>query len=76
MGQQRPQHEADDLAAAERRLAENGARVARQEQIIEEMDRDNHPEAAAMGRAVLATLRRSLELCREHVEALRRKREP
>jgi hypothetical protein len=30
------------------------------------MDRDGHPEAAARGRAVLETLRRSLELARAH----------
>ena len=63
-----PEH---SLAAAERRLVEGEARVARQERIVEDMVRDNHPEAAEMGRAVLATLRRALALCREHVEALR-----
>ena len=66
----------DDLAAAERRLAEHEARVARQERIIAEMERDNHSEAAAMGRTVLATLRKSLALCRQHVEAMRRKPGP
>jgi uncharacterized coiled-coil protein SlyX len=65
------QQQRDDLAGAEERLAQHEARVARQEQIIVEMDRDNHPKAAAVGRTVLATLQKSLALCRGHVEALR-----
>lgn len=60
-----------DLAAAERRLADQEARVARQQRIVEEMERDNHPAAAAMGRTLLATLKKSLALSRNHVKALR-----
>jgi hypothetical protein len=51
---------------AERHVRQAEAFVHRQERIVAEMDRDGHPEAAARGRQVLATLRRSLELAREH----------
>ncbi len=40
------------LEMVERQIAECEARIARQKAIIEEMDRDNHPNAAATGRRV------------------------
>jgi hypothetical protein len=54
----------DVLATAERHVREGEKRVARQIVIIEEMDRDNHPEAAAMARVVLVTLQNTLSLMR------------
>jgi hypothetical protein len=54
------------LARAERHVREGEERVARQLAIIEEMDRDNHPKAAAMAREVLVTLQTILDLMRGH----------
>ena len=62
----------DALARAERHVREAEGHVAHLLAIIEELDRDNHPEAAGRARKVLVTLRRSLELSRAH---LRRERE-
>lgn len=61
----------DVLAMAERHVREGEARISRQEEIIAEMDRDNHPHAAEMGRKLLATYREFLRLSREHLEAER-----
>jgi hypothetical protein len=58
------------LEWAERHVRQAEAAVARQEEIIAEMDRDGHPEAAARGRKVLETLRVSLRLAREHYQRL------
>ncbi len=60
-------HPEDALARAECHVREAEGHVAHLIAIIEELDRDNHPAAAARARAVLATLRRSLELAREHL---------
>ncbi|MDO9712521.1 sensor histidine kinase [Paracraurococcus lichenis] len=62
----------DALTAAERRVRGNEARLARQEQIVSEMDRDGHPEAAEMARAVLGTFRRALAASRLHLETIKR----
>jgi hypothetical protein len=64
----------DPLAMAERHVREGEVRVARQLVIIEEMDRDNHPEAAAMGRVVLVTLQATLDLMRRHLRTEREAR--
>ena len=61
----------DPVAMAERHVREGEARIARQERIIAEMARDDHPEAERMGRVVLQQFQRTLELMREHLEALR-----
>ena len=61
----------DPVAIAERHVREGEARIARQERIIEEMARDDHPEAEQMGMVVLQQFRRTLELMREHLETLR-----
>jgi hypothetical protein len=61
----------DPVAIAERHVREGEARIARQERIIEEMARDDHPEAEQMGMVVLKQFRRTLELMREHLETLR-----
>jgi len=63
----------DLLAMAERHVREGEARILRQERIIAEMERDNHPEAERMGRVVFVQFKRSLDLAREHLESLRRK---
>ena len=52
----------DDAA---KRIADAEARVARQEQIVAEMERDRHPRAAERARAVLGTMRQSLRAMRE-----------
>ena len=52
-------------------IREGEARIARQERIIAEMARDDHPEAERMGRVVLRQFQRTLELMQEHLEALR-----
>ncbi|MBL6454571.1 hypothetical protein JMJ55_04490 [Belnapia sp. T6] len=57
----------DALALADRHVREGEERVTRQLAIIDEMDRDNHPEAAAIARVVLATLQTTLDLMREHL---------
>ena len=61
----------DSLAMAERHVREGEERVARQIAIVEEMDRDNHPQAAAMARVVLATLQATLALMRGHLREAR-----
>jgi hypothetical protein len=61
-----------DLDLAERHVAEAEARVKRQEQIVAEMTRDKHLEAAARARAVLATFCETLTLMRSHLATLRR----
>lgn len=59
------------LAMAERHVREAEARIARQAEIIAEMERDNHPEAAAVGRGVLATFQNTLEALRDHFSLVR-----
>lgn len=61
----------DPLAMAERHVREAEARIARQEETIAEMDRDDHPRAAATGREVLEMLRKTRDLMRGHLESLR-----
>jgi hypothetical protein len=56
---------------AERHIAEGEARVTRLEGIIRELDRDNHPRAAMLGRSVLATFRASLALSAAQLAALK-----
>src|SRR5689334_6503815 len=55
------------LAQAERHVREGEARVARLIAIIEELERDGHPKAAARAREVLATIQQSLALAVEPV---------
>ncbi|WP_207537653.1 hypothetical protein [Sabulicella rubraurantiaca] len=57
----------DALAMAERHVREGEERVARQRAIIEEMERDNHPKAAEIGRSTLQVLLSTLELMRGHL---------
>jgi hypothetical protein len=62
----------DALALAERLIHETEGRIARQVVFVEEMGRNNHPDAAAMGREILATLQTSLGPLR-HPLRMRRK---
>jgi hypothetical protein len=57
----------DALARAERHVREAERHVAHLAAIVDELDRHNHPEAAERAKKVLATLRRSLELSRDHL---------
>ena len=50
------------LDMARRHVREGAERIARQEEILVELDSGNYPEAAALGRAVLETMRSSLDL--------------
>ena len=61
------------LAQAERHVREGEARVARQREIVAEMEKDNHPYAAEMARTLLDTLLRTLELEKQHLEIERAK---
>ena len=54
-----------------RHVAEGEVRIARQRKIVEEMDRDNHPNAAATARRVLAVMEDPLRLLRQHLDMLR-----
>ena len=53
------------MDATAKRIAAAEARIARQEQIVAEMDRDHHPKAAAQAREVLQTLRETLRVMKE-----------
>ncbi|MBV8096558.1 MAG: hypothetical protein JO110_25615 [Acetobacteraceae bacterium] len=64
----------DALARAERHVREAERHVARLAEIVDEMDRDHHPHAAAMARTLLATLQESLQLMREHLRLERQTR--
>jgi hypothetical protein len=50
---------------ARRHVAEGKDRVARQEILIAELDRDGHPELAVQARELLTTFETSLRLMRE-----------
>lgn len=54
------------LEMAQRHIAACEVRIARQREIIEEMDRDHHPAAAATARRALAVMEQTLQvLCRQ-----------
>ena len=55
------------LAVAERHVRDGEVRIARHLVLIEELDRYGHPEAAAEGRELVATLQRILDLTRTHL---------
>jgi hypothetical protein len=56
------------LSQAQRHVLENEQRVARQRDIIAEMDRDEHPKVAAKARRLLETMEETLRLARQHLE--------
>ena len=61
------------LEMARRHVREGEERIARQEGVLAKLDRDNHPQAAVLGRAVLETMRLSLNLSKQHLRALEEK---
>lgn len=56
------------LEMAERHVREADARVARQIELIAELERDQHFEAARRGRELLATLTDTLNIARRHLQ--------
>ncbi len=64
-------HDETPLEKGERHVAEAEMRIARQNQIIAELDRDDHPHAAARARRVLAVMEQTLQVLRQHLKILR-----
>lgn len=58
------------LDLAQRHLSEAEARTERQRQIIAEMERDNHFEAARRARDLLATFCQTVKALRAHIANL------
>ena len=56
------------LQMAERHVREGRERVARQRQIVREMERDAHPKAAEIARRTLAIFEDNLRLSIEHLD--------
>lgn len=56
------------LAQAERHVQENAVRIARQRTMLAEMNRDNHPQAAAIALRVLETMLETQRLALQHLE--------
>lgn len=56
-----------EIEIAQRHVREGTKRVARMVEIIDEMDRHNHPKTAATGRSVLETMRVALDLAKRHL---------
>ena len=54
------------LAMTERHIREAEAHIARQHEIIAEMDRDGHDEVAGKAREFLVLLEENLLMAREH----------
>ena len=63
------------LEMARRHVREGEERLARQMTIVQGLERNNHPEAAALGRKVLETIRSSLDLSKHHLRDLERRSE-
>ena len=64
----------DPLAQAERHVTEAEARIARQREIIAELDRDGHERTAAKARQLLATFQQTLDLARNRLRIQRQER--
>jgi uncharacterized coiled-coil protein SlyX len=64
----RPEH---PLVQAERRVQEGERRVARQDALVERLSEAGHEWAIETARIGLATMETSLELARDHFNALR-----
>jgi hypothetical protein len=56
------------LAQVERHVREGKARVTRQAELIEKLERSGHLAMAAQARILLAALETSLQLAREHLD--------
>jgi hypothetical protein len=61
-----------DVELAESHVGQAEKRVARQEQLVSEMERDKHARAAERARTVLATFNANLRVLRAHMAELRR----
>jgi hypothetical protein len=57
----------DPLTITRRHVLEAEGHVARQETLVAKLDRWGHVALAAEARELLATLKKSLELAREHL---------
>ena len=53
------------IAAADERIADAEARLARMRELLVEMERDGHPNAVAQGRELVASCERNLVLLHE-----------
>ena len=58
------------LEIARRRVSEGVIRLARQEEIVAELNRGSYPEAADLSRVVLETMRSSLVLWEYRLRAI------
>ena len=67
----------DALAQAERHVREGEARIARLTRLINDLDGDRQPDAAARARAgeLLATMQESLKLARRRLRMQRKERD-
>ena len=63
-------HHETALEMARRHVRDAEKRIARQATIVAELDRDNHTEAATLGRTVLETMRSTLNLMKRHLLAI------
>jgi hypothetical protein len=57
----------DPLAMIRRHVLEAEGHVARQEALVEKLDRGGHAALVVEARVMLATLKKSLELARDHL---------
>jgi hypothetical protein len=57
----------DSLVMTQRHILEAEGHIARQEALIEELDRDGHPKLAVKAREILETLKTTLRLGQEHL---------
>lgn len=63
-----PSNEDEDaVAMAGRHVREAEWRIDRQARLVAELERDDHAEAARTARELLVTMRKSLDLLREHL---------
>ncbi|MBV9198564.1 MAG: hypothetical protein JO320_04565 [Alphaproteobacteria bacterium] len=62
------------MPRAERHVREAEERIARQHEIIAELDRDGHQRMAAKARQLLAAFQQTLDLAHHHVRRERREK--
>ncbi len=58
----------DHLAIAQQHVIEAEEHVARQRELLTELQRNSHPKAAKLAQVILENLEKSLELAREHLK--------
>jgi hypothetical protein len=56
-----------ELEMVQRHVHDGEKRVARQMDMVAELERLHHEEAAALGRELLAVMRRTLDLAKHHL---------